>query len=79
MSHLDYVMKPSFECVDDDSVDAAFVCVMGLIGGRDTVEEYLTCRMFPLSTNLGFAEILDGETPVSKMVVPLPEFPLARF
>jgi hypothetical protein len=57
MSHLDYMMKPSFECVDDDSGDAAFVRVMGLIGGRDTVEEYLACRMFSLSTNLGFAEI----------------------
>jgi hypothetical protein len=34
--------------------------------------------MFPLSANFGFAEIADCETPVLKVILPLPEFPLAR-
>jgi hypothetical protein len=79
MSPLDYTTEPSFECGDNDLGDVAFVYVTGLIGGRDTIKEYLACRMFPLLANFGFAEILDGETLVSKMVVPLPGFPLTRF
>jgi hypothetical protein len=79
MTPLDFTTEPSFECANGDSSDAAFVHDVSLIGGRDAVEEYLACRMFPLLANFGFAEIMDGETPVSKVVVPLPEFPLARF
>jgi hypothetical protein len=34
--------------------------------------------MFPLLTSFDFAGIADGETPISKVVLPLPEFPLAK-
>jgi hypothetical protein len=35
--------------------------------------------MFPLSADFGFSEIVDGETPASKVTLPLPEFPLSKF
>jgi hypothetical protein len=79
MTPLYFTIEPSFECANGDSSDAAFVHDVSLIGGQDAIEEYLAYRMFPLLANFGFAEIMDGETPVSKVVVPLPEFPLARF
>jgi hypothetical protein len=79
MTPLDFTTEPPFECANDDSGDAAFVCVASLIGGQDAVEEYLACGMLPLSANFGFTEIVDGETPMSKVVVLLPEFPLTRF
>jgi hypothetical protein len=58
---------PSFDCADDDVRDVSFVHAASLIGGREAVAEYLACRMFPLSTNFGFGEIADGETPASKV------------
>jgi hypothetical protein len=78
MTSLDFMMEDSFECSDENSGDIIFVRAMGLIGGREAVEEYLAFGMFPLSANFDFIGIVDGETPVSKIVVPLPEFPLAR-
>jgi hypothetical protein len=78
MAPLNFSMEPSFECADDDSRDLAFVCVAGVIGGRDAVEEYLACKMFPLSASFGFEQVVDGESPVSKVTMPLPEFPLTN-
>jgi hypothetical protein len=78
MSTLDYATEPSFVCPDDDSGDAAFILVAILIGGRDAVEEYLVCGMHSLLANFGFDAILDGETPMSKLIVPQPEFHIAR-
>jgi hypothetical protein len=49
-----------------------------MIGGRDAIEEYLACKMFPLLANFGFAEIADGETLLLKVVLPLPEFPFSK-
>jgi hypothetical protein len=34
--------------------------------------------MYPLSTNFGFESIADGDTPVSKVIVPLSEFRVAQ-
>jgi hypothetical protein len=79
MSALDFSMDHSFECTDDDAGDVAFVHATSLIGGRDAVEENLACRLFSLSGGLGFEEITDSKTPISKITQPLPEFPLARF
>jgi hypothetical protein len=38
------------------------------------VEEYLASGMFPLLDGFGFGEIADDDTPVSKIVVPLPDY-----
>jgi hypothetical protein len=69
MSALDFSTDPSFECADDDTGDLTFVHSTSLIGGQDIVEEYLTCILFPLSARMGFREITDGETPVSKVTL----------
>jgi hypothetical protein len=65
MTGLDLVTELTFECPENDASDAAFVKATRFIGGRDAIEEYMACRFFPLSTNFGFGEVIDGETPVS--------------
>jgi hypothetical protein len=71
MSALDFAMEPSFECANDNAGDVAFVNTTCSIGSRDAVEEYLACRLFPLSAGFGFREMEDEETPVSKITLPL--------
>jgi hypothetical protein len=78
MVALDFATEPLFECVDDDAGDVAFVKATRSIGGRDAIEEYMACRLFPLVASFGLGEIADGETPVSKILLPLSEFPVAR-
>jgi hypothetical protein len=39
----------------------------------------MACRRFPLSDGFGLGEIEYGETSVSKITLPLREFPVARF
>jgi hypothetical protein len=78
MAPLDFLTEPSFECTDDDFGDLAFIRTTGLIGGPDAIEEYLVYGMFPLSTSFSFAEVMNGETPVVKVTLPLPVFPLAK-
>jgi hypothetical protein len=78
MVPLDFSTDPSFECTDNDSGDLAFIRATSLNGVRDAVQEYLACGMFPLSANFSFAEIVDGETPVSKVTLPLPEVLLIK-
>jgi hypothetical protein len=56
MSALDYLMEPSVNCSDTDAGDAAFVQGTRMIGGRDTVEEYLACGMYPLSVHFGLGK-----------------------
>jgi hypothetical protein len=74
MSELDYAVKPEVECSDDDPNDAAFVRAMATIGGRDVVEEYVACKMYPLATGFGFESVPVGMTPMSKVELPLPPF-----
>jgi hypothetical protein len=74
MTALDFSMDHSFECAKDNSRDVAFICATGFISGQDAVEEYLACRMFPLSAS----QKLQGEMPILKVTLPLPEFPLAK-
>jgi hypothetical protein len=78
MTGLDFAIEPPFECPKSNIGDVAFVKATHSIGDRDTVEEYMACGFFPLSTNFGLGEIVDGETVVSKLTLPLLEFPIAR-
>jgi hypothetical protein len=48
MTALDFAMEPPFECGDDDAGDVAFVKATRSIGGRDAIEEYMACGLFPL-------------------------------
>jgi hypothetical protein len=78
MTRLDFVTEPSFQCLDDEAGDVAFIKVTRAIGGRDTIEEYLACGFFALSVSFKMGKISEGETPVSKLAVPLLKFPVAR-
>jgi hypothetical protein len=56
----------------------AFIKATHSISGRDIVEEYMACGLYPLSASFGLGEIEDGEMPVSKINLPMPKFPIAR-
>jgi hypothetical protein len=55
-----------------------FVKATHFIGGRDIIEEFMACGLYPLSANFGLGKVVDRETPVSKLCLPLLEFPFAR-
>jgi hypothetical protein len=78
MSALDFLMEPPVNCPDSDGGDATFVKATGFIGGRDTIEEFFTCRLYPLAANSRLGEVAEGITPASKLKVPLPEFQVVR-
>jgi hypothetical protein len=72
MSALDYTVELEVECPDDDANDAAFVQATATIRGRDTVEEFLACKMYPLAADFGFHGMAVGMMPMSKVQTPLP-------
>jgi hypothetical protein len=78
MSKLEFMMQPSYQCPNDEAGDVAFIKATRAIRGRDAVEEFMACELFPLSASFELGEISEGETPVLKLTVPLPEFPIAR-
>jgi hypothetical protein len=75
---LDFAIELPFECAEDDVGDVAFIKATCSVGGWDTIEEYMACGLFSLSTSYGFEEIEDRGTPVSKINLPMSEFPSAR-
>jgi hypothetical protein len=74
MGELDYTIEPEVECPDNDPNDAAFIQVTATIRGRDGVEEYVACMIYPLAANFSFKSVPLGATPVSKVESPLPLF-----
>jgi hypothetical protein len=70
-------MDPPFHCPDEEVSDAAFVKVTHTIGGRNVVEEYMSCKLFLLLVNFGLGEVTDGETHVSKLSAHMSDFPVA--
>jgi hypothetical protein len=74
MSELDYAIEPEVECPDNDPNDDAFVRETTTIGGRDAIEEYVACKIYPLAASFGFETVPLGMTPVSKVKTPLPLF-----
>jgi hypothetical protein len=76
MSVLDYTVEPEVECSDDDMNDAAFVRATTTIRVRDTVEEFVSCKMFSLASGFGFTDVHVGTTAVSKVRTSLPLFPV---
>jgi hypothetical protein len=67
MSVLDYTVEPEVECPDDDLNDVAFIQATTTIGGRDVVEEFVACKMFPLASGFNFKDVTVGMTLVSKV------------
>jgi hypothetical protein len=74
MSKLDYAIELEVECLDNDPNDAAFIRATATIGGRDAVEEYVTCKMYLLAAGFGFESVPLGMTPMSRVETPLPLF-----
>jgi hypothetical protein len=74
MSELDLAIEPEVECPNDDPNDAAFVRGTTTIGGRDAVNEYVACRMYPLAAGFSFKSVPVGMTIMSKVETFLPLF-----
>jgi hypothetical protein len=74
MGELDYAIEPEVECPDNDPNDVAFVRVTAAISGRDAVEEYTSCKIFPLAASFDFKSVPPGMTPVSRVETPLSLF-----
>jgi hypothetical protein len=70
--------EPPFECPDDEIGDAAFIKATRIIGGRDAMEEYMACGLFPLSASFSLGEVADREMLVSKLSLHMPDFQVAR-
>jgi hypothetical protein len=62
MTGLDFVTDPPLECPDDVVGGTAFIKAMRTIGGRDAIEEYMACGLFPLSASFNLGEVVNGET-----------------
>jgi hypothetical protein len=67
MSALDYTVEPEVECPKGDANDAAIVLATTIIRGQDNVEEFMACRMYPLTSSFGFSDMTIGMMPVSKV------------
>jgi hypothetical protein len=65
--------------LDDDPNNAAFVWATPTIGGRDAVEEYVACKMYPLAVGFGLKSMPVGMTLVSKVETCLPLFVVGTF
>jgi hypothetical protein len=71
MTPLVYEMDVSSSCGPEDAHFMAFVDTSSLIGGHDTVEEFLASSLWPLGQQFGF-EVETMESPLSKVIVPMP-------
>jgi hypothetical protein len=78
MCSLEFRTEPPFDRADDDSGDVAFVQATKFIGGRDAVEEFIACSMYPLAVGASFDRVATRTTPVSKLKVPLSKFATVR-
>jgi hypothetical protein len=67
-----------FYCADEDSGDIAFIHATKFIRGRDAMEEFLACGMYPLVADAGFDRVATRTMPISKLKVPLPKFMAVR-
>jgi hypothetical protein len=74
MSTLDYIIELEVECHDDDANDATFVRAIAIIGGRDTVEEFMASKMYPLAVGFGLHGVAIDTTSMLKVQTPLPLF-----
>jgi hypothetical protein len=67
MTVLDYMVESEVDCLDDDLNNAAFIRATSTIGGRDAIEEFKACKMYPLAYSFGFKGVALGMTPVSNV------------
>jgi hypothetical protein len=68
MTPLNYQTEVFASCSPEDVDFMAFVEATSLIGGRNAVEEFLACSLWPLGEQFGF-EVDRKESPLSKVIV----------
>jgi hypothetical protein len=78
MSTLNFHMKPSIQDFGEDLSDDAFVWASRSIKGRNAMEEFVSCGVWPLAGDVTFEHVKVDLTPVSNLKVPLPRFSLSR-
>jgi hypothetical protein len=76
MSALNFRMEPSISYSAQGLSDDAFIWASQNIGGRDTVEVFVPCGIWPLSAGVDFEHVKVDLTLVSQLKVPLPNFPM---
>jgi hypothetical protein len=76
MKGLEYLTDASYACSVDNANVMAFVEAIAIIGGRDVVEEFLACGVWPLSSSWDFSVEM-RESPLSKVTVPMPQVTVA--
>jgi hypothetical protein len=78
MSALNFCTMPSnWDCGVDLS-DDTFVWASRNVSGWDVVEDFVYCGVWLLAADVSFEHVKADLTPVSKLNVPLPRFPLCR-
>jgi hypothetical protein len=65
MSALNFRMKPSVSYSIPDLNDDALIWASQNIGGRDAVEEFVSCGICLLSAGVDFEHVKVGLTPIS--------------
>jgi hypothetical protein len=78
MRYLNFCTKLSIENSGEDLIDFAFVWASRNIGGRHAVEEFVSCGVWLLPDDVSFEHVKVGLSPVLKLKVPLPRFPLSH-
>jgi hypothetical protein len=75
---MNFHMKPISSDTTQDLIDDAFVWASQNIRGRDVVEEFLSCGIWPLSTGIDFEHVKVDFNLVSWLKMLLPKFPKRR-
>jgi hypothetical protein len=70
MTPQNHLTDALFKCSPEDTNMATFVEATSIIGGHDSMEEFLPCGIWPLSKNYEF-EVGRKETPLLKVMVPM--------
>jgi hypothetical protein len=77
MSSLNYLTEPPHNFAVDDVNARAFELATKIIGGRNTIEEFLACSILPFSDNWDL-KVEKAEAPLSKVVAPLLKAPTMK-
>jgi hypothetical protein len=72
LTALDYLVEAPHNCTVNDANAMAFKEAAKITEGRDAVEEFLVCGIWPLSDDWDL-EIERMEAPLSKVTLPMPK------
>jgi hypothetical protein len=78
MSALNFHTKLSIRDSGVDLSNDAFIWASRNVGGRDAMEVFVSCDVWPLPTGVSFEHVKVDSTPISKLKISLPRFPLCH-